>query len=105
MSQNSPKNVVEVASHELFGWRSTPPDSLGWWVAWDRYSMTLLDIDDDNDGNLVAYIDGRNKRVESIGWAVCWMPVPIPEAFKIPRPNADVDAQIPAPTKPESITD
>lgn len=80
-------SVIGVGCDALFGWRETPPDSLGWWVAWDRYSMTLLDIEDDNDGNLVAYIDGRNKRVESIGWAVCWMPVPIPEAFKIPLPN------------------
>jgi hypothetical protein len=88
MNLNPPKDVVEVASHDLFGWRETPPDSLGWWVAWDRYSVTLLDIEADSNGNLVAYVDGRNKRVETIGWAVCWMPVPIPEVFKIPLPNS-----------------
>jgi len=51
--------------------------------------MTLLDIEDDSDGNLVAYIDGRIKRVENIAWAVCWMPVPITDVFKIHLPNAE----------------
>ena len=102
MSQNPPKNVVEVASHDLCGWRETPPDTLGWWVAWDRYSMTLLDIEDDNEGNLVAFIDGRNKRVESIGWAVRWMPVPIPAAFKIDLQNAKGMARELSAQEPES---
>jgi len=95
MSQNPPENVMEVASHDLFGWRSTPPDALGWWVAWNRYSMTLLDIEHDGDGNLIAYIDGRNKRVETIAWAVCWMPVPITDGFKIHLPNAQSHPQMP----------
>jgi hypothetical protein len=81
-------DAVVIGSTDLFGWRSTPPDAPGWWVAWNRYSMTLLDIEEDSDGNLVAYIDGRNKRVETIAWAVCWIPVPITDGFKIHLPNA-----------------
>ena len=87
-------NILQAIGNGL-NWRETPPDAIGWWVAWDRYSVTLLDIKDDDDGNLVAYICGRNKRVGDIGWALCWMPVPIPESFVIHLPNTQGEAQSP----------